>query len=88
MERVTTYMYTGRSWGGSACGRDRKRRVMHKETKCACFAVGVVLMCSCVGVWRRERLLSVCGGTRGGGWATRGTGWLQIKSEVSIFEGL
>ena len=36
-----------------------------------------VLMCSCVGVWGRERLLSVCGG-----W------WLQIKSEVSIFEGL
>ena len=32
----------GRSWGGSACGRDRKRRVVHKETKCACFAVGVV----------------------------------------------
>ena len=29
-----------RSWGGSACGRDRKRRVVHKETKCACFAVG------------------------------------------------
>ena len=42
MQRVTTYMYTGRSWGGSACGRDRKRRVVHKETKCACFAVGVV----------------------------------------------
>ena len=31
----------GRSWGGSACGRDRKRRVVHKETKCL-FAVGVV----------------------------------------------
>ena len=41
-----------------------------------------VLMCSCVGVWGRERLLCVCVG-----WATRG-GWLQIKSEVSIFEGL
>ena len=39
-----------------------------------------VLMCSCVGVWGRERLLYVCGGARGG--------WLQIKSEVSIFEGL
>ena len=38
-----------------------------------------VLMCSCVGVWGRERLLFVCGG-RGG--------LLQIKSEVSIFEGL
>ena len=34
-----------------------------------------VLMCSCVRVWGRERL--VCVG-----------GWLQIKSEVSIFEGL
>ena len=40
-----------------------------------------VLMCSCVGVWGRERLLCVCGGDEGGGW-------LQIKSEVSIFEGL
>ena len=39
-----------------------------------------VLMCSCVGVWGRERLLSLC--VWGGG------GWLQIKSEVSIFEGL
>ena len=38
-----------------------------------------VLMCSCVGVWGRERL--PCGGRRGGGL-------LQIKSEVSIFEGL
>ena len=36
------------------------------------------LMCSCVGVWGRERLLYVFAG-RGG---------LQIKSEVSIFEGL
>ena len=41
-----------------------------------------VLMCSCVGVWGRDRLLYVCGGDEGGG------GWLQIKSEVSIFEGL
>ena len=41
-----------------------------------------VLMCSCVGVWGRERLLYVC--VCGGG----GGGWLQIKSEVSIFEGL
>ena len=40
-----------------------------------------VLMCSCVGVWGRERLLSV------GGVGDEG-GWLQIKSEVSIFEGL
>ena len=39
-----------------------------------------VLMCSCVGVWGRERLLCVGGGGRGG--------LLQIKSEVSIFEGL
>ena len=39
-----------------------------------------VLMCSCVGVWGRERLLCVWGGDKGG--------WLQIKSEVSIFEGL
>lgn len=40
-----------------------------------------VLMCSCVGVWGRERLLHVCVvGDEGG--------WLQIKSEVSIFEGL
>ena len=38
-----------------------------------------VLMCSCVGVWGRERLLYVCVGGEGG---------LQIKSEVSIFEGL
>ena len=35
------------------------------------------LMCSCVRVQGRERLV---GGGRGG--------WLQIKSEVSIFEGL
>ena len=28
--------------GGSACGRDRKRRVVHMETKRACFVVGVV----------------------------------------------
>lgn len=41
-----------------------------------------VLMCSCVGVWGRERLLYVCVCVCGGG------GWLQIKSEVSIFEGL
>ena len=39
-----------------------------------------VLMCSCVGVWGRERLIYVWGATRGV--------WLQIKSEVSIFEGL
>ena len=39
-----------------------------------------VLMCSCVGVWGRERLLCVWGGGEGG--------LLQIKSEVSIFEGL
>ena len=40
-----------------------------------------VLMCSCVGVWGIERLLYVCvGGDEGGCW-------LQIKSEVSIFEG-
>ena len=39
-----------------------------------------VLMCSCVGVWGRERLLYVCEGG--------GEGGLQIKSEVSIFEGL
>ena len=40
-----------------------------------------VLMCSCVGVWGRERLLYVWGvGDEGG--------LLQIKSEVSIFEGL
>ena len=31
-----------------------------------------VLMCSCVGVWGRERLLSVCG--VGWGLATRGVG--------------
>ena len=44
-----------------------------------------VLVCWCLG----ERTTSLCvwGATRGGGWATRG-GWLQIKSEVSIFEGL
>ena len=41
-----------------------------------------VLMCSCVGVWGRERLLYVCVGRGEGG------GWLQIKSEVSIFDGL
>ena len=46
-----------------------------------------VLMCSCVGVWGRERLLCVWGATRGGGVGDEG-GWLQIKSEVSIFEGL
>ena len=40
-----------------------------------------VLMCSCVGVWGRERLLYVCVCGRGGGW-------LQIKSEVSVFERL
>ena len=39
-----------------------------------------VLMCSCVGVWGRERLLCV--------WRRRGGGLLKIKSEVSIFEGL
>ena len=40
-----------------------------------------VLMCSGVGVWGRERLLYV--------WGRRGVGGLlQIKSEVSIFEGL
>ena len=39
-----------------------------------------VLMCSCVGVWGRKRLLCVWGGDEGG--------LLQIKSEVSIFEGL
>ena len=44
-----------------------------------------VLVCWCLG----ERMTSLCvWGRRGvGGWATRG-GWLQIKSEVSIFEGL
>ena len=61
------------------------------EEMCACLRdkvietyIGVrtledrgVLMCSCVRVWGRERL--VCGGD---------AGWLQIKSEVSIFEGL
>ena len=74
MERVTTYMYTGRSWGGSACGRDRKRRVVHKETKCACFAVGVVCEVSVrephdreidvwgdvLCVWERYTLHSAC----------------------------
>ena len=40
-----------------------------------------VLMCSCVGVWGRGRLLYVCVGGEEGCW-------LQIKSEVSIFEGL
>ena len=35
----------------------------------------------CVGVWGIERLLCVWGGDKGGGW-------LQMKSEVSIFEGL
>ena len=39
-----------------------------------------VLMCSCVGVWGRERLLYVWGGDEGGS--------LQIKSEVSVFVGL
>ena len=35
------YIYIqGRSWGGSACGRYRKRRVVHKETKCACLKWG------------------------------------------------
>ena len=44
-----------------------------------------VLMCSCVGVWgENDFYMCVCGG---GGWVARG-GWLQIKSEVSIFEGL
>ena len=38
-----------------------------------------VLMCLCVGVWGRERLLCVGGDEEG---------LLQIKSEVSIFEGL
>ena len=42
-----------------------------------------VLMCSCVGVWGRERLLCVCGGGDEGGG-----GRVQIKNEVSIFEGL
>ena len=38
-----------------------------------------VLVCWCLG--ERTTSLCVCGGGRGGGW-------LQIKSEVSIFEGL
>ena len=29
-----------------------------------------VLMCSCVGIWGRERLLSVCGSDEGGGLAS------------------
>ena len=37
-----------------------------------------VLMCSCVGVWGRERLLYV--------WGDEGVA--LNKSEVSIFEGL
>ena len=38
-----------------------------------------VLVCSCLG----ERTTCVWGATEGVGW-----GWLQIMSEVSIFEGL
>ena len=41
-----------------------------------------VLMCWCLG--ERTTSLCVCGG---GGRGGRG-GWIQIKSEVSIFEGL
>ena len=47
-----------------------------------------VLVCWCLG--DRTTSLCVCGGVgdEGWGWATREGGWLQIKSEVSIFEGL
>ena len=34
------YVYREAVGGGSACGRDRKRRVVHKETKCACLKWG------------------------------------------------
>ena len=46
-----------------------------------------VLMCSCVGVWGRERLLSmcvcVCGWGRGGGWGD--IGGLASDNELGVY---
>ena len=57
-----------------ACPRDKVIRDLYWGLD---FRREGVLMCSCVRVQGRERLVCVWGG-----------GWLQIKREVSIFERL